>query len=409
MDYITTRLRLKDVFPHIELSENIGELEEDVPYIRKGYENKAQDINNEDRTITNYINTLDVDRDNEVVLPKGAILTDYKKNPIVLWAHTYNVLPIGKSLWIKRDKKGLISKTQYANHAEADKVFQYRKDGFPLAESIGFIPLEFVSNGKGWYPESDPEQYQAVLKNWQDEYKNVYGKKPKAEPNAIITKWLQLEYSDVPVPSNPEALELAKSKGLKIYTIDKAAIEEKSVIPYKDLGKDDEGAPWNAAAEIKAADVKDLKLMCAWYDKGNADNKGAYKLPHHHASNHKSVWGGVRAAMAVLFGARGGVNIPDGDRKGVYNHLVKHYKEYNKTPPDFKEYEDEESILGIEEVEDILELEPEKEVDIDEAADMILSIGELVKSKGEEMINNYVSKLDEKLIEAIERKKGKVI
>ncbi|GAF95378.1 unnamed protein product, partial [marine sediment metagenome] len=95
-------------------------------------------------------------------------------------------LPIGKNLWIKRDNKGLIAKTQYANHAEADKVYQYRKDGFPLAQSIGFVPL-------AWETFKDGDRKDGARRKF--------------------TKWAMLEYSDVPVPANPEATPIAVSKG----------------------------------------------------------------------------------------------------------------------------------------------------------------------------------------------------
>ncbi|KKL13767.1 hypothetical protein LCGC14_2522470, partial [marine sediment metagenome] len=63
----------------------------------------------------------------------------------------------------------------------------------------------------------------------------------------IYPKWLMLEYSDVPVPSNPEALQLAISKGL--FTLEDAIIsaeedeafvleieeEEESIGPHKKL------------------------------------------------------------------------------------------------------------------------------------------------------------------------------
>lgn len=400
MDIITTRMKLKDVFPQIELSE---EVEEDHIYIRKGYETKSQEVDEEEKTIVNYINTLAVDRDNEVILPRGGILTDYKNNNVVLWAHQYSILPIGKSLWIKKDKKGLISKTKYANHEEADKVYHYRKDGFPLAESIGFIPLIFVSTGKGWYPESDPEDWENALKEWIEEYRAAYGKKPKLEPDAIVTKWLLLEYSDVPVPSNPEALELAISKGLmtdRRKQIDADNVEEKAVIPYKDLGKEPEDHDWDAGKEVKEADIDDLKLMCTWYDKENADVKGSYKLPHHTAGNHKAVWHGVAAAMGALLGARGGVNIPDGDRKGVYNHLAKHYKQFDKDVPEFKEYE-----------EDILELEPEKEITDNETPEIIENGFKKViqKSKLDDFMSELTKKIDQKAQEMVDQKKGKVI
>jgi hypothetical protein len=111
----------------------------------------------------------------------------------------------------------------------------------------------------------------------------------------------------------------------------------KGAIPFGETPRASEDEAWDAGTEVRDATVEDLAIMCAWVDSANKDLKTAYKLPHHKASGHTVVWRAVAAAMAALLGARGGVQIPDADRKGVYNHLVKHYAQFDKTPPDFKE------------------------------------------------------------------------
>jgi Escherichia/Staphylococcus phage prohead protease len=74
-----------------------------------------------------------------------------------------------------------------------------------------------------------------------------------------------------------------------------------------------------------------------WVDPDNKENFGGYKLPHHDVKDGKlvSVWGGVQGAMNALLGGRGGTNIPEGDRKAVYNHLASEYKLHGKDVPDF--------------------------------------------------------------------------
>ena len=116
----------------------------------------------------------------------------------------------------------------------------------------------------------------------------------------------------------------------------------KAVIPYKDLGMAAEITTWAGAKETVKAEVEDLRQICAWYDSSNPDIKSSYKLPHHRMSDKKAVWRAVYAAMAALLGARGGVKIPDADRKGVYNHLVGHYKQFDKEAPELKKYDKEE-------------------------------------------------------------------
>lgn len=101
-----------------------------------------------------------------------------------------------------------------------------------------------------------------------------------------------------------------------------------------------EDTDWDASKEIREAEVDDLKVMCTWVDTEHADTKQGYKLPHHKADGkHAVVWKAVAAAMAALLGARGGVDIAAGDKKGVYAHLKKHYQEFDKEPPEFNSLE----------------------------------------------------------------------
>jgi glutamine synthetase type III len=39
--------------------------------------------------------------------------------------------------------------------------------------------------------------------------------------------------------------------------------------------------------------------------------------------------------MATLLGARGGVDIPAEDRRNVYEHLARHYREFDEEPPEY--------------------------------------------------------------------------
>lgn len=79
-----------------------------------------------------------------------------------------------------------------------------------------------------------------------------------------------------------------------------------------------------------------------WFDESAPESFGSYKLPHHDVveGELKTVWRGVTAAMAALLGARGGANIPEEERKAVYNHLAKHYRQFEEEAPEFKNYSD---------------------------------------------------------------------
>lgn len=86
-----------------------------------------------------------------------------------------------------------------------------------------------------------------------------------------------------------------------------------------------------------------VELAHAWHDPDEdpehdpPQQKGAYKLPHHELIDGelRVVWRGVVAAMTVVNGARGGVDIPDADRRRVYDHLAAHYREFDEEPPEY--------------------------------------------------------------------------
>jgi len=148
--------------------------------------------------------------------------------------------------------------------------------------------------------------------------------------------------------------EPATGKEVKCEECDrkKKEVKEKKVIPYSihgDGAKAPEDESWNAGKELKKASGNATRLMKmhAWVDNladgFDASERKWYKLPHHKGDGAQAVvWRGVSAGMAALFGARGGVKLPTGDRKGVYNHLAKHYKQFDKEAPEFKDYSVEE-------------------------------------------------------------------
>lgn len=138
-------------------------------------------------------------------------------------------------------------------------------------------------------------------------------------------------------------LILKAREDTKKINVAKKEIEiTKGAIPYADLGIAAPTTAWAGAKETVQADVEELKQISTWYDAANPDVKSSYKLPHHRLPDKKAVWRGVSAAMAALLGARGGVDIPEADRKGVYNHLVAHYKQFDKEVPELKKYSTEE-------------------------------------------------------------------
>jgi Escherichia/Staphylococcus phage prohead protease len=104
----------------------------------------------------------------------------------------------------------------------------------------------------------------------------------------------------------------------------------------------DNGA-WDGGAAMAncMADREHLRAMCAWVDPdGDPDAKGSYKFAHHECDGEGHVGDANETAcssgIAVLNGGRGGADIPDGDRQGVWNHLAAHLRDANKDDPKYE-------------------------------------------------------------------------
>ena len=131
--------------------------------------------------------TSTIDRDGEVIEAKGWDLKNFKKNPVIMYAHDYRSLPIGKApkVWLAGGKlKNTVQFPPEGTYEFADIVERLVDTGYLKTESVGFIPQK-----------------------WED------GDGEKG-PRRTYLKQELLEISIVPVPSNPDALRNAVDEGV---------------------------------------------------------------------------------------------------------------------------------------------------------------------------------------------------
>lgn len=88
----------------------------------------------------------------------------------------------------------------------------------------------------------------------------------------------------------------------------------------------------------------------AWQDPdGDPSSKSSYKFIHHFVGEDGTVGPASSRAcssgIAVLNGGRAGTNIPDSDRKAVWNHLSSHLRDADMEPPELNAFSDVERRL----------------------------------------------------------------
>jgi len=149
--------------------------------------NGEKAINAEKGTIEFVLTSKTVDRDSEVVLPKGVDITNFRKNPVFLWAHDRTLPPIGKVLvnTINKTEQQMTATVEFdLKDPFSALIFSKYQNGYLNAGSIGFKPKKIAA------PILD--QQRGVT------YEEIE----------------LLEFSGVPIPSNPEANQLAFGKSL---------------------------------------------------------------------------------------------------------------------------------------------------------------------------------------------------
>ncbi len=161
-------------------------------------------VNEQDLTVTHVITTKALDRYNTIILPKGALVKNFLKNPVALWLHNTGAeaevkIPIAKCLKLEVSEDKIVATTKFnANEPFAVKVFNAYKDGFLHAWSIGFMPIRFTRYTN--------ENREALNKKHSVSVKEAQIKEAGFRGLYVCDKWELLEYSAVPVPGNPEAL-----------------------------------------------------------------------------------------------------------------------------------------------------------------------------------------------------------
>lgn len=130
--------------------------------------------------------TEDVARDGMIIEAAAWQLDNYRRNPVVLWAHDYlgQHAPIGRADAFVEDNRLLADITFDQNDPFAVSIERKYRDGFLSAVSVGWRTLEAA-------PSQNP-------KVWQ-----------------IIKRADLMDISAVPVPSDPKALKERQARGYK--------------------------------------------------------------------------------------------------------------------------------------------------------------------------------------------------
>jgi len=165
------------------------------------------------------------DRAGEIIKVDGWELDNYRKNPVVLFAHSYYSMPVGKATRVYVEGNKLIAEGIWASDERSQTLRRMYDEGFIKTVSVGFIVKE------------------------RDE-----------KDDSIITKAELLEFSIVPVPANPSALSLAVEK-FGEDTVEAMATKGLLDFDTRDIEQDDNDDTQDDDTEVQTYDDTDSTEM----------------------------------------------------------------------------------------------------------------------------------------------------
>ena len=205
----------------IKSSALIEFTEKDAQYLRKEIAKfDVKEISADNGTFRVIMTTEKKDRDGEVIKLDGWQFDNYMKNPVVLYGHNYWGLEniIGRVDKITREGDKYIAEGKFASQDANPKAQMVRRlydEKIVQSVSVGFI---------------------------------VKGRDPV--DNSIITAAELIELSFVPVPANPEAVDILKAFGLSDMVRKDTDIEDD-----KDTDADEGGDKTNTLDAKMIADA----------------------------------------------------------------------------------------------------------------------------------------------------------
>jgi HK97 family phage prohead protease len=157
-----------------------------APYQRCAVQPEVKAHNDDSREVLHLISTNSIDRAGDVVEPGGAGLENFLKNPVVMRNHSYLTQDIiGRATSVTIDKDGIWARTAFRDTEVGREAHALSKEGLG-GWSIGFRPVKHESI------EDDKGVYRGIR----------------------FKEWELLEYSQVPIPMNQDAVQSAVQRGL---------------------------------------------------------------------------------------------------------------------------------------------------------------------------------------------------
>ena len=169
------------------------------------------------------------DRDGDVLNPQGWKLERFKQNPVILWSHRPDLLPIGKAPNAYIQDNQLIVDVEFAEHEFAQEVKKLVNDGYINTTSVGFMPLD----DKGQENELLEVSFVNVPSNPDAQVLREFAVMTKAFESKKIEDEVEEKSGRVISEKNRNIIRIAKDALTEVLEISEAEPKQEVEMPDK--------------------------------------------------------------------------------------------------------------------------------------------------------------------------------
>jgi HK97 family phage prohead protease len=334
------------------------------------------EVQDADRSVKFIITTGAADREKDVIDPAGWDVSSYLQNPVVLFAHDYDSLPIARTVSLEQHNDKLIAVAEFATaelNPMAEQVYQMLKQGFLKGASVGFRPLTFAYNDeRGGVDFAQQELLEFSVVPIPANAQALMAAGVSSADVSLLTEWATKILRSTKQPDSDQLDDFLDVIRKQMNNI-KVAVREaiKSVDDFQNQNSDhDENddedmasresdpeiakgvsprnvsettapmdTPWRAPSlgdfvsepwgDLTTRQRRNIAGHYAWATAAVPEKFGDMKLPHHRADDGHVIWRGVVAAAGRLNQTR----FPAEDMGAVKQHLAGHFTEFDREAP----------------------------------------------------------------------------
>ena len=245
----------------------------------------------------------------------------------LLEGHRRDAMPLGRATRLEETPDGLYAEFLISRTQRGEEALMLARDGVMHSFSVGFVP---VRDKRSTTDDGRPlvERLEVKL-----HHVGLISEVPAYDAAKVLA--IRTEYD----PDDEKVAPRLSVWRSRLYATE-GGVLTRGALRAHDTAV--ERGTWDAAGNVRRADSPSdedyFSRIFAWLDP-DADPtvKSSYGFPHHEVDGDgtpgAAILDALAAGVAALNGARGGTDIAEAGRRGIWRHLAHHYEALDLEAP----------------------------------------------------------------------------